>query len=87
MNPPLRPPEIDMASFSDYLIRVQGNISVDWTDYFNISIMVLVPPGASAISTICAHETDQAGLYGLLDRLYTQGYPLLCVKFLGRTSR
>lgn len=75
-----------MASHSNYLIRVLGNVSADWTDYFDISIMVFAPHGASTISTICAHGADQAGLAGLLDRLYTFGYSLLNAEFLGRTS-
>lgn len=82
----LRPEGIDMTSQSNYLIRVLGNVSADWIDYFDISIMVLALRGTSPISTICAHGADQANLAGLLDRLYTFGYPLLYVEFLGSTS-
>lgn len=81
-----RPEEIDMTGQSNYLIRVVGNVSVDWIDYFDISIMVHASRGASAISTICAHGADQASLAGLLDRLYTFGYPLVYVEFLGKSS-
>ncbi len=80
---PMPAQEIDMASFGTYLIRVQGNLSANWLEYFDdISIIVSAPTGSRATTTIITHDADQAALHGLLSRLFTFGYPLLYLELV-----
>lgn len=75
---------LDMTTAGMFLIRVQGFVSTDWLDYFDdLSIIVSAPQDARPISTVCTHHADQAELLGLLTRLYTFGYPILSLEYLG----
>lgn len=66
-----------------YLIRVLGNLDIKWLDYFDdISIVVTQAPGASNVSTVYTHNSDQAAVMGILNSLYQYGYPLLAVELL-----
>ncbi len=61
-----------------YLIRVFGEVDACWLDYFSgISIMVSEEPGMWRISTICAPDSDQARLMGILNSLYDYQFPIL----------
>lgn len=81
MNFRVPPSEIGMASQNTYLIRVRGNVSASWLEYFDdISIVVSTSVNRPPISTICTHSADQAALLGILTRLYTFGYPIFSVE-------
>lgn len=70
-------------SRAPYLIRVQGSLDAGWIDYFDgISIVVSAPEGELPITTICAHDSDQAALLGVLNALYDFGFPLLYLQRL-----
>ncbi len=78
---PVSPSEIGMASQNTYLIRVRGNVSARWLEYFDdISIVVSTSADSPPISTICTHGADQSALLGILTRLYTFGYPIFSVE-------
>lgn len=83
---PIIPTEnaLDMATRGNYLIRVQGNVGVEWLEYFNdISIVLSAPPGDVPVSAVYAHRADQADVIGILTQLYTFGYPLVSLEYLG----
>lgn len=80
MNHMLPASEFDMASQHTFLIRVKGNVSALWLDYFDdITIIVSAEGDEAPISTVCARHADQAGLMGILNNLYNFGYPILYV--------
>lgn len=73
--------EFGMARQNTFLIRVQGNVSARWLEYFDeISIVVAVSVGDPSVSTICTRGADQATLMGILTRLYSFGYPIVYVE-------
>ena len=73
-----------MDSAGEYLIRVCGNINATWLEYDeDLTIVVSTTEGSGPISTLCTHGADQAALLGILNRLYTFGYPILYVEFIG----
>lgn len=66
-----------------YQIRVQGWISERWANWFdNMTITVTDEDedDAPAITTLTGTVADQAALLGLLQKLYTLGFPLLLVR-------
>lgn len=67
-----------------YLIRVQGNLNSAWLEYEDdLTIIVTSPMGLGPVSTLCTHAADQAALLGILNRLYTFGYPILYLECVG----
>ncbi len=66
-----------------YLIRVQGELDESWLDFADdISIVVSAPTDQPCISTLCAHNADQATVLGILNSLNQFGYPLLYLELL-----
>jgi hypothetical protein len=64
-----------------YQIQVQGWISERWADWFDeMTITVKEEDDAPAITTLTGVVADQAALLGLLQKLYTLGFPLLLVR-------
>lgn len=63
-----------------YQIRVRGRITRRWIRWFDgMTITVCDETGASPTTTLTGPVADQAALYGLLQKLYTLGLPLLSV--------
>ncbi len=62
-----------------YQIKVPGSLDESWKDWVE-GIKITVETGASAapVTTLTA-PLDQAGLHGLLRRLYALGVPLISV--------
>jgi hypothetical protein len=70
-----------------YQIQVQGCISQRWANWFDDMTITVKdqddigqPGGGSAITTLTGIVADQAALLGLLQKLYTLGFPLLLVR-------
>ena len=64
-----------------YEIRVQGWISERWASWFDDMAITLEDDGyASGITALTGVVTDQAALLGLLQKLYTLGFPLLLIR-------
>ena len=65
-----------------YQIQVQGWIGDRWVDWFDtMTITVQDDPGNDPpTTTLTGAVADQAALLGLLQKLYTLGFPLLLVK-------
>ena len=74
-------PHIDTRAM--YLIRVLGDLDAVWLSYFDdISIVVSIPYGKNAVSTLCTRNADQATVLGILNSLYQYGYLLISMQIL-----
>jgi hypothetical protein len=62
-----------------YRVWVQGTISERWREWFDE--MEIQPAGEQA-TCLSGRVPDQAALLGLLQRLYTLGYPLVKIELL-----
>lgn len=66
-----------------YRIRVQGSLDAKWADYFeNMRLTSETDPEGITITTLDGCLSDQAALQGVLQKLYTLGFPLLSVEKL-----
>ena len=70
-----------------YSIHIAGRLDKSWTDYLGeMKVTFSEPAEAKADSEIVTILTgtlpDQAALYGILNTLYNQRYPLLFVRYL-----
>ncbi len=66
-----------------YQIRVPGQLDTSWSDWAEgLTIQVLRRAEVDHI-TILTGTFDQAGLQGLLRRLYALGLPLISVTWVG----
>jgi hypothetical protein len=64
-----------------YQIQVRGRITKRWTHWFDgMTITVCDEAGAPTTTILTGSVADQAALYGLLQKLYTLGLPLLSVR-------
>ena len=70
-----------MADQGLYQIQVQGWISERWRDWFEeMSITRDQTSNGVHITMLTGEVADQAALLGLLQKLYTLGFPLLLVR-------
>lgn len=75
-------PTLDEAL--SYEITVAGIVESDWSDWFEVDIVV-----ADNEDLKVSHITgvlDQAALQGILQRLYSFGYPLISMNCIDMTS-
>jgi hypothetical protein len=64
-----------------YQIQVQGCVSGRWADWFDdMTIAVRDDGGSLPMTTLTGPVVDQAALLGMLQKLYTLGFPLLLVR-------
>ena len=62
-----------------YRIKVPGRLDSNWCDWVgDMTITVESQKGMPPV-TVLTGALDQAGLHGLLRRLYTRGLPLISV--------
>jgi hypothetical protein len=67
-----------------YQIQVQGWISERWRDWFDEMTITRDQTSEGVhITTLTGIVSDQAALLGLLQKLYTLGFPLLLVRRKG----
>ena len=70
-----------MVDRGQYHIQVQGWISERWRDWFDEMTITRDQTSEGVhITKLTGIVSDQAALLGLLQRLYTLGFPLLLVK-------
>lgn len=83
----MQTPRRDIGLGSSYLIRVVGELHAGWLDYYDeISVVVSLHPGFPCVSTICAHNVDQALLMGILNTLYEYQFPILSLECLSSSE-
>ncbi len=59
-----------------YQIRVKGQLSPQWTEWFDNMVLTVESNGDTLLTGLVA---DQAALYGLLKKVRDLGIPLLSV--------
>jgi hypothetical protein len=69
-----------------YVIRVAGGLDTKWSD--RLGGLTIVESGTTGDDAVPIVEltgwlADQAALYGVLNTLYDNRYPLLSVQYLG----
>ena len=69
-----------MSEAPSYEIQVQGCIGERWAHWFEDMSVGTEGKGQSATTTLTGAVADQAALLGVLEKLYTQGLPLLLVQ-------
>jgi len=62
-----------------YTIVVQGRLAEAWESYFDDMQVVIDAAGPYPSTTLSGQVADQAALYGLLQKLYMLGKPLISV--------
>jgi hypothetical protein len=75
MNTVRQTPTLDRPAI--YQIKVPGRLNETWYDWVGETIVTVEHQIDGPPVTILTGTIDQAGLHGLLRRLYTQGLPLI----------
>lgn len=68
-----------------YLIQIQGTLSPRWTDF--LAGLKISVNHQEELSTLEGIIDDQAALLGILNSLYSLGFPLLSVKLNDNQSK
>jgi hypothetical protein len=77
------PAKISLDQPCTYRIRVQGNLDAGWADYFDdMQFTASSAPDGSPITTLMGTLVDQAAMQGVLQKLYSLGFPLISVEKL-----
>lgn len=71
-----------MDLFATYQITVPGVIDSSRADWAGEWVITIEAEGEECPITIITGEVDQAGLHGLLRRLYLLGLPLISVRWI-----
>jgi hypothetical protein len=66
-----------------YIIRVEGHLATDWSDWFEGLIVCQEPDG----DTILTGELDQAALHGVLAKIRDLGLVLVAVNLSMQVER
>ncbi len=75
---------LGMDASATYLVRVEGAIGARWGDWFSGLTITLHDDEGSVTSTLNGVLADQAALQGLLQKLYSLGFPLLEVRLISQ---
>jgi hypothetical protein len=62
----------------NYEIKVPGEVSESWSDWAGITVSIEEQSDGRPISTLTGNF-DQAGLLGIIRKLYSMGLPILSV--------
>lgn len=65
-----------------YQIKVSGVLDESWSEWADMTITAQSDDDGAPITTL-AGIFDQAALQGLLRRLYSKGFPLISLIFIG----
>ena len=72
---------------AEYMIRVQGSLDASWSaDFGDVTVVPAGEPCRQSVTIITGEFVDQAALFGLLNRLYGLGFPLISVEYLDQGS-
>ncbi len=82
----MNPKHLGMDAPATYLVRVEGSITARWGDWFSGLTITLHEEEGSVTSTLHGELADQAALQGLLQKLYSLGFPLLEVRLIGNSD-
>jgi hypothetical protein len=74
---------LTLASPATYRIRVQGRLDSTWSALFgDMALSYQGASGLTPLTILTGRVLDQAALFGLLNRLYGLGLPLVSVQLL-----
>lgn len=72
--------KLNMHEPSVFVIRVQGHLGEDWTEFFDVRIISVYRDQAGhAITILKTEPIDQAALVGLINYMNALGMPLVSV--------
>jgi hypothetical protein len=74
---------LTLGTPATYRITVQGFLDSSWSnDFGGMAVSNEVAADGSALTVLTGWLVDQAVLFGVLDRLYGLGFPLVSVECL-----
>jgi hypothetical protein len=66
-----------------FRIRIQGELSESWSDYFGVQSMAVErDEDGFPVTALTTEPLDQAALLGMIDHLNSLGLPLRSVEYL-----
>jgi hypothetical protein len=76
-----------MAQVNTYLIKIRGQLSEDWSDWFGgLTITAETASDGVITTTLAGPLVDQAALHGVLSRLHDLNLTLISVDCLEPTA-
>ena len=80
---PSAPPPLSLAQPARYCVRTQGVFETRWLEMLSGVWAIRGCNGApTAVTTLVGCVADQAALMGVLEQLYSLGFPILLVEWL-----
>ena len=69
-----------------YQVRLQGQISADWSDWLSDLDVTVEGHSPAAVTTLTGTVKDQAALFGLLSFIRDLAVPLISVVYLPKSD-
>ena len=74
--------ELSLHAPAVYEIRLQGELDDSWSTEVDMVVDNVLLPDRGPVVTLTGSVKDQAALFGVLNRMYGLGYPLISVSCL-----
>jgi len=73
--------QLNLDKTATYRIRVKGHLEGHWSDYLGGLSISPSDDEECAVTTLSGEVLDQAALIGIINSLYSMGFPLLSVEY------
>jgi len=77
--------QLNLDKSATYRIRIKGHIGGHWSDYLGGLSISPSDDEEYAVTTLSGEVLDQAALIGIINSLYSMGFPLLSVEYQSLT--
>jgi hypothetical protein len=74
--------KIQLTQPARYQVRLQGQVSADWSDWLSDLVVAAEGNSLAAVTTLTGTVKDQAALFGLLSFIRDLGVPLISIVYL-----
>ena len=76
-------PSLRLDDAAHYRVYAQGLFEADWLDMLSgIWVIANHQPDSKGVTLLNGEVADQAALIGVLEQLYSLGFPLLLVEYM-----
>jgi hypothetical protein len=80
-------PRLSLDGRATYRITLQGLLDLSWADELgNLRVRHTYKTGKAPVTTLTGEVADQAALSGVLNLVYSLGFPLISVTYLDQAK-
>jgi len=82
----VEPYNLHLDTAAPYRICAQGRFESEWLDMLSGAWVICIHQPIEGVTILVGEVADQAALMGVLEQLYSLGFPLLLVEYIAEKS-